>query len=121
MERFTIDQLREKANMLPLRPGVYLMLDSAGEVIYIGKAKALKNRVSQYFGSQEGHAEKVRRIRAWAEEQPEAVDFARSRAYGDTAGDLPMLRLVGEGFAVNPKRKLRRAAKKENIPILRWR
>ena len=55
-------------------------------------------------------AEKVRRIRAWAEEQPEAVDFARSRAYGDTAGDLPMLRLVGEGFAVNPKRKLRRAA-----------
>ena len=66
-------------------------------------------------------AEKVRRIRAWAEEQPEAIDFARSRAYGDTAGDLPMLRLVGEGFAVNPKRKLRRAAKKENIPILRWR
>ena len=49
MERFTIDQLREKANMLPLRPGVYLMLDSAGEVIYIGKAKALKNRVTSYF------------------------------------------------------------------------
>ncbi len=66
-------------------------------------------------------AEKVRRILAWTSEQPEAVDFSRSRAYGDTAGDLPMLRLAGEGFAINPKRKLRRAVKDARIPILHWR
>ena len=54
--------LREKAMRLPLTPGVYIMKDKKGTIIYIGKAKALKNRVSQYFGSQEHHAVKVRRM-----------------------------------------------------------
>ncbi len=57
-----IAELRKKAMALPLLPGVYIMRDSGGEIIYIGKAKALKNRVSQYFGSQNNHPEKVRRM-----------------------------------------------------------
>ncbi|MBQ9993947.1 MAG: GIY-YIG nuclease family protein, partial [Clostridia bacterium] len=55
-------RLRGKAMKLPLRPGVYIMKDSSAKIIYIGKAKALKNRVSQYFGSQNNHPRKVRRM-----------------------------------------------------------
>lgn len=54
--------LREKAMKLPLTPGVYIMKNSKGKIIYIGKAKKLKNRVSQYFGSQNGHSVKVRKM-----------------------------------------------------------
>ena len=43
------DHLREKAAGLPLTPGVYIMRDRAGKVIYVGKSRKLKNRVSQYF------------------------------------------------------------------------
>lgn len=55
-------ELRQKAMALPLQPGVYIMKNAQGEIIYIGKAKKLKNRVSQYFGSQNNHSEKVRRM-----------------------------------------------------------
>ncbi len=54
--------LRKKAMALPLQPGVYIMKDAADRIIYIGKAKKLKNRVSQYFGSDQNHTEKVRQM-----------------------------------------------------------
>ncbi len=57
-----IANLREKAMTLPLEPGVYMMKNADGEIIYIGKAKALRNRVSQYFGSDANHSMKVRRM-----------------------------------------------------------
>ena len=58
----TRDELREKANDLPLTPGVYLMMDKTGKVIYVGKAKKLKNRVSQYFQDSAGHTVKTRQM-----------------------------------------------------------
>ena len=58
----TKEELREKANDLPLAPGVYLMMDKTGRVIYVGKAKKLKNRVSQYFQDSASHTAKTRNM-----------------------------------------------------------
>ena len=44
-------QIQEKLKLLPDSPGVYIMLDKDGVVIYVGKARVLKNRVRQYFHS----------------------------------------------------------------------
>ena len=46
-----MDELREKLKLLPDQPGVYIMLDKDRNVIYVGKARVLKNRVRQYFHS----------------------------------------------------------------------
>lgn len=59
-ENGRLSALKTKANRLPLEPGVYIMKDKNGVIIYIGKAKALKNRVTQYFGAGNQHTEKVR-------------------------------------------------------------
>ena len=56
----TKNELKEKALSLPLSPGVYLMQDASNEVIYVGKAKKLKNRVSQYFLESSTHTPKTR-------------------------------------------------------------
>lgn len=52
--------LEDKIALLPEKPGVYKMLDDTGTVIYVGKAKVLKNRVRQYFQSSKNHSPKVR-------------------------------------------------------------
>ena len=56
----TFDELKEKALSLPLAPGVYIMRDKTDKVIYVGKAKKLKNRVSQYFQDTASHSPKTR-------------------------------------------------------------
>ncbi len=52
--------LEEKVKSLPHRPGVYIMKDKGGKIIYVGKAVSLRNRVSNYFGALTGQAPKVR-------------------------------------------------------------
>jgi excinuclease ABC subunit C len=52
--------LEEQLKLLPDKPGVYIMKDVDGQIIYIGKAVSLKNRVRQYFQSSKNHAPKVR-------------------------------------------------------------
>ena len=56
----TFDELKEKALSLPYAPGVYIMRDKADKVIYVGKAKKLKNRVTQYFQDTASHTAKTR-------------------------------------------------------------
>ena len=56
----TFEELKDKANSLPLTPGVYIMRDQGDHVIYVGKAKKLKNRVSQYFQDTASHTPKTR-------------------------------------------------------------
>lgn len=53
-------ELKDKALTLPLAPGVYIMQGEDGDVIYVGKAKKLKNRVSQYFQDSAAHSPKTR-------------------------------------------------------------
>ena len=57
-----LDYLREKSNKLPMRPGVYQMKDKTGHIIYIGKAKLLKNRVTSYFHAVEAHNAKTYKL-----------------------------------------------------------
>ena len=56
----TFDELKDKALSLPYVPGVYIMRDKTDKVIYVGKAKKLKNRVSQYFQDTASHTLKTR-------------------------------------------------------------
>ena len=56
----TFEELKEKALSLPYAPGVYIMRDKENTVIYVGKAKKLKNRVSQYFQDTASHTPKTR-------------------------------------------------------------
>ena len=56
----TFEELKEKAHRLPYAPGVYIMRDKSDKVMYVGKAKKLKNRVSQYFQDTASHTPKTR-------------------------------------------------------------
>ncbi len=58
----TKEELFEKAKLLPLTPGVYLMRNRAGTVIYVGKSKALRNRVTSYFSPSVPHYGKTEKM-----------------------------------------------------------
>ena len=60
MEVLTPKEIKDKVLSLPFSPGVYLMKDKTGTIIYVGKAKKLKNRVSQYFQDSSAHNAKTR-------------------------------------------------------------
>jgi excinuclease ABC subunit C len=55
-------QLDERLSALPVKPGVYLMKDTQGQIIYVGKAISLRNRVRSYFHTPAGQVPKVRRL-----------------------------------------------------------
>lgn len=59
-DTMTFDELKDKALSLPYAPGVYIMRNKDDKVIYVGKAKKLKNRVSQYFQDTASHTPKTR-------------------------------------------------------------
>ena len=54
------DRLKAEVAALPLLPGVYQFLDRNGVIIYVGKAKSLRKRVSSYFVQSKEHSAKVR-------------------------------------------------------------
>ena len=58
----TREQLKERVRKLPMQPGVYMHKDKTGKVIYVGKAKLLKNRVSNYFQPPERLNAKTRQL-----------------------------------------------------------
>jgi DNA polymerase-3 subunit epsilon len=57
-----IKQVRAKARELPEKPGVYMFKDKTDRIIYVGKAKSLRARVSSYFVTNENHPEKLRKL-----------------------------------------------------------
>lgn len=59
MDNPRLPYLADKTKKLPMQPGIYIMKDKSGEIIYVGKAKSLKNRVSSYFRSVDKHLPKV--------------------------------------------------------------
>ena len=59
MDNPRLPYLSDKTKKLPTQPGIYIMKDKTGEIIYVGKAKSLKNRVSSYFRSVDKHLPKV--------------------------------------------------------------
>ena len=58
----TNESVLHQVHSLPERPGVYIMRDARGDVVYVGKATSLRNRVRSYFGSSRGLEPKVRAL-----------------------------------------------------------
>ena len=77
------NNLREQVAMLPLSPGVYQFVDRSGTIIYVGKAKSLRKRVSSYFVQSKEHSAKVRvLVRQIAEAHGGTVQFRQGASHG---------------------------------------
>ncbi len=61
-QKLSFETLLDKAKSLPLRPGIYMFFDSRGEIIYVGKSRALKNRVLSYFQNIGRHPPKTEKL-----------------------------------------------------------
>ena len=62
MTEETLLRIKEKLKNLPMSPGVYLMKNQKGDIIYVGKSKVLKSRVSSYFINSKSHTVKTRKM-----------------------------------------------------------
>ena len=82
--------LLEKANALPLCPGVYVMKNAAGKVIYVGKSRKLKNRVSQYFQNGEKNIKTEKMVNAVADFDYYICSTEIAGKYVDQAMDSPL-------------------------------
>ena len=83
------DLVAEKLQLLPDSPGVYIMKDAQGKIIYVGKAIVLKNRVRQYFQSNKNHSPKVRAMERIEElEASPRGPYAGALVFLDPCGDL---------------------------------
>ncbi len=61
-QKLSFEKLLEKAKSLPPRPGIYMFFDARGEIIYVGKSRALKNRVLSYFQNAGRHSAKTEKL-----------------------------------------------------------
>ena len=78
MNNETLDYLRKKAAMLPKMPGVYLMKDKIGKIIYVGKSRSLKDRVSQYFHLTKVHYVQKAAKKTWQKSRPKLSKMSKS-------------------------------------------
>ena len=128
IQPLSLAELRKKAMRLPQTPGVYLMKNRQGTIIYIGKAKALKNRVSQYFGSHRNHGIKVIRMGLHASKEVESAmlggvyhpafrEICESRIFFEDAAALLSQRERGSYILYTDPRSISRAVgqKRSNI------
>ena len=77
--------VEQRLQAIPDRPGVYLMKDAGGKVLYVGKANVLRNRVRSYFGSPASHPPKVRRLMGRVHD----FEFIVTSRLGTIIGDDP--------------------------------
>ncbi|MDA0824464.1 MAG: excinuclease ABC subunit UvrC, partial [Proteobacteria bacterium] len=80
-ETLTFDELKQQCRELPTKPGVYQFSDGAGDIIYVGKAKHLKKRVSSYFNSQANMTPKVRSMVGYVQSMAVTVTRTENEAF----------------------------------------
>ncbi len=105
-----LEKIREEVlPRLPARPGVYFMKDRQGTVLYIGKAKSLRDRVRSYFTAVEAHSERLRKL----------VAAVRDVTWEETGSELAALLLESKLIKQHLPRFNRAQRRYRNRPFLR--